>query len=199
MAAKGDLGTVSYGRVWTGQGRALKGAALALLVEEGETYGYLLASRLAQVLGPAWKVEPKQVYPLLDQLESAGLVTRQNRPAGPRQQRTWYVATEHAPAALAEWRRTAVRKEPMRAELQAKIAFSSREDGPELLALLEAYEAECLSLVEVNEDELPRPANRWRALVRKIGRDAIDMHLQAELDWIVAARLRLTEDLAADR
>ena len=171
----------------------LKGAVLGLLLER-PSYGYELASRLSGRLGPAWQIAPKSVYPLLDQLEKAGLAMSvvEPSPASPRQQRTVYYPTDQASAALALWMGTSVPKEPLRVELQAKIAVARTEDGEQLLALLDDYERECLELLQATSDEQPS-VRSWRTLLMDLTLEAADAHLRAELEWVTLARRRIRE------
>jgi DNA-binding PadR family transcriptional regulator len=171
----------------------LKGAVLGLLIER-PSYGYELANRLSARLGPAWQIAPKSIYPLLDQLERAGLAKSvvEPNPTSPRQQRTVYYPTEQAPAALSHWIGTSTPKEPLRADLQAKIAVARIEDAPRLLRMLDNYERECLELLEATcEEQLS--IQSWRTLLMDLTLEAADAHLRAELEWVTLARRRIQE------
>lgn len=176
-----------------GQARALRGATLALIVER-PGHGYDLAARLSHRLGPAWRISAKQLYPILQQLERDGLATCavERNPQRPRQDRFVYRATEQAPEALARWMESAVRKEPLRGDLHARIAVSKAHDAPKLLKLLDDYEAELIGLIE--ETTLPPAlAHSWDGLHMSLTHDHADAHLKAELSWLVEARRRIRE------
>jgi DNA-binding PadR family transcriptional regulator len=163
-----------------GTARALRGATLALIIERGG-HGYELANRLTRRLGPIWQIDPRQIYPILDQFEKTGLATRTEEPSPgrPRQARFVYHATEKAPAALERWMSSPVSKEPLRADVLARLAVAKPADASQLLLMLDEYEAEVLQLIEAASDE-PPPVRSWATL-------------QAEFAWIVATRRRIRE------
>lgn len=176
-----------------GRSRALRGATLALIVERGG-HGYELAHRLNRRLGPTWRVEPKQIYPILDELAGAGLATctEESNPDRPRQPRVVYRATQQAPEVLRRWLHSPVEKEPVRPELLARIAAATPADTADLLDALEEYERDLLRLIEAN-DELEPPIRSWSVLARSVVRGHADAHLQGELRWLVEARRRIRE------
>lgn len=178
-----------------GAARALRGATLALIVERG-TYGYALAHRLNARLGPGWRIEPKQLYPILDQLERAGLVTRAEETVSgrSRQRRIVYRATDRAPAAVRRWMDSPVHKEPLRPEIEARLSSASPSDAGRLLQMLDEYEIEVISLIEATDDGgAAASARGWAKLKRDGLRDRADAHLRAELAWVAAMRRRIRE------
>jgi DNA-binding PadR family transcriptional regulator len=176
-----------------GRSRALRGATLALIVERGG-HGYELAHRLNRRLGPTWRIDPRQIYPILDELVSAGLATsvEEPNPDRPRQPRIVYHATEQAPEMLRRWMRSRVEKEPVRPDVLARIGCARSEDAAELLNALDDYEHELLCLLEANDD-VHRSARSWSTLVLSVVRAHTDAHLQAEFRWLVDARRRIRE------
>ncbi len=180
-----------------GPARALRGATLALIVERAG-HGYELADRLRRRLGPSWQIDKRQIYPILDELERKGLVTRteEANPARPRQPRQVYYATERAPEVLANWMRGPVQKEAVRSDVMARIASARPEDAPGLLSVLDEYEAEVLQLIE-ETGEGQSHGRSWTGLLMDVAHDQADAHLQAELGWIVSTRRRLREYLAS--
>jgi DNA-binding PadR family transcriptional regulator len=182
-------------------GSPLQGALLALLLGEQEQalHGYMLTTLVERRLGPAWGVTRQSVYGALNRLEEGGLVSSTWKTASARGsghgQRV-YTATERAEAALSEWMHSPVSKEPVRIELQAKIAMSRACDAPQLLSALEAYERECLAVLrETNEAEVPMGS--WAGLAINLTRVGVDESIQAELRWITLAR-RWIEDFQAE-
>jgi DNA-binding PadR family transcriptional regulator len=175
---------------------SLKGAVLGALLER-PSHGYELAHRLGVRLGAGWQISPPHVYPVLDQLERVGLVRRviEPNPERPRQPRTVYYPTERAAQELSRWLGAPPRREPLRAELQAKIAASRPEDAPALLAMLEDYQRECVRLLEAG-DEVTPPARSWTTLLIALTREAHEAHLHAELEWLGMARRRIAEYVA---
>jgi DNA-binding PadR family transcriptional regulator len=182
-------------------GSPLQGALLALLLGEQEQalHGYMLTTLVERRLGPAWGVTRQSVYGALNRLEEGGLVSSTWKTASVRRaghgQRV-YAATERAEAALSEWMHSPVSKQPVRVELQAKIAMSRPCDAPQLLNALEAYERECLEVLrQTNEAEVPMGS--WAGLAINLTRVGVDESIQAELRWITLAR-RWIEDFQAE-
>ena len=174
----------------------LKGALLGLLLQR-PGHGYDLANRLHRRLGPAWQIEAKGLYPMLQQLERAGLISPQAIACnGPTGRRVVYHPTIRAQSALTEWMAAASAAEPVRVELQAKLAVARNEDLPQLLVALDCYEQERLVLLNASAEEFPRPRT-LATLAITLTRAAALTRLQAELDWAVLARQAIAEFAAA--
>jgi DNA-binding PadR family transcriptional regulator len=173
-------------------GSPLQGVLLALLLGEHEQslHGYMLTTLVERRLGPAWGVTRQSVYGALNRLEEEGLVSSiwkaaSNRRGGHRQR--LYTATDLAETALLDWIHSPAAKEPVRVELQAKIAMSRAGDAPALLKALDAYEQECFEMLrQTNEAEVPMGS--WTGLAMNLTRVAVDETLQAEFRWIATAR-----------
>jgi DNA-binding PadR family transcriptional regulator len=181
---------------WMRGSSPLKGALLGLILQQ-PGHGYDLANRLNRRLGPAWQIEAKGLYPMLQQLERAGLVLSEAISCnGPTGRRVVYYPTERAQGALTEWMAASAATEPVRVELQAKLAVARSEDAPRLLAALDYHERECLALLSASSEEFPR-ARSWAALAMGLTRAAALIRLQAELDWVVLARQAIAEFAAA--
>ncbi len=181
-------------------GSPLQGVLLALLLGEHEQplHGYMLTTLVERRLGPAWGVTRQSVYGALNRLEEEGLVSSEWKAAAIRgnghRQRV-YAATDRAEAALSEWIRSPASKEPVRVELQAKIAMSRARDAPELLRALDAYERECFEMLrQTSEAEVPMGS--WTGLAMNLTRVAVDESIQAELRWVTTARRWIDEFLA---
>jgi DNA-binding PadR family transcriptional regulator len=173
-------------------GSPLQGVLLALLLgdQEQALHGYMLTTLVERRLGPAWGVTRQSVYGALNRLEEEGLVSSAWKTASARGgghgQRV-YAATDLAEPALSGWMRSPVTKEPVRVELQAKLAMSRPQDAPQLLAALDAYERECFEMVrQTNDAEVPMGS--WAGLALNLTRMAVDESLRAELRWIATAR-----------
>jgi hypothetical protein len=134
---------------------------------------------------------------MLQQLERAGLVLSEAISCnGPTGRRVVYYPTERAQGALTGWMAASAATEPVRVELQAKLAVARSEDAPRLLAALDYHERECLALLSASSEEFPR-ARSWAALAMGLTRAAALIRLQAELDWVVLARQAIAEFAAA--
>src|SRR5215218_702464 len=123
---------------------SLKHAVLALIAER-RGYGYELVQRLEERVGPAWRLNPSAVYPALDQLERAGLVTSSARRGGTRRSpRIVYAPTPAGMTALETWlRATAAPPEPVRADLHLRLAFGRAEHHGALAVQLQAHAHAC--------------------------------------------------------
>lgn len=172
-------------------------ATLALIVEH-PVHGYELAVRLNRRLGPTWQIEPKLIYSILDDFTKENLVVaiKEPKPDRPRQTRTVYHATEHAPRALRHWMRTDVDLGPMRPDVVARMSAAGPGDAKELLRVLDEYESDLLRLLEANDGGNP-PVRSWRGLLLAITRSHTDGYLQGEFQWLVVARRRIREFMAA--
>jgi DNA-binding PadR family transcriptional regulator len=175
-------------------GSPLRGALLALLLSEqtrGPLGGYRLTTLVERRLGPAWRVTRQSVYGALERLEDEGVVASINRDAAGSGQRV-YAATSAAPAVLEEWMRRPVSREPVRVELQAKIAVSQPEHAPHLLEALDGYERDCFEMLRKTREAEVTPGS-WAALAMNLTRAAVDEGIQAELRWVAVARRWINE------
>jgi PadR family transcriptional regulator PadR len=181
------------------EGRSpVKAAALAVLLE-GPTYGYDVAKRINRRMGASWHVKEKHIYPVLRSLEETGLVWSQERPIeGPPYSRRFYHPTDEAVRARREWLITPPVGSILRADIHARLAFSSEEEIPELLRALREWRVDLLEEIEENaETETPRVS--WLGTVMSLYRAAVDKRLKAEVEWVGEACLALEEVLAEQR
>ncbi len=175
------------------EGRSpIKAAALAVLLE-GPTYGYEVAKRINRRMGASWHVQAKHIYPVLKQLEAEGLVWSQSRPIdGPPYSRQFFYPTDRAVLARQEWLTTPPAASVMRADIHARLAFSSEEEIPELLRALSEWRVDLLEEIEENvETETPRVS--WLGTIMSLYRSAVDKRLKAELEWVGEACRALEE------
>ncbi|HEY7831345.1 MAG TPA: PadR family transcriptional regulator [Solirubrobacteraceae bacterium] len=183
---------------WMRGSSPLKGALLGLLLQR-PGHGYDLANRLGRRLGPAWQIEAKGLYPMLQQLERAGLVSPQAVACnGPTGRRIVYHPTIRAQSALTEWMTAGAAAEPVRVELQAKLAVARYEDLPRLLLALDCYEQERRTLLSASAEEFPS-VRSLAELAMTLTRAAALTRLRAELDWAVLARRAIAEFAAATK
>jgi DNA-binding PadR family transcriptional regulator len=175
---------------------------LALLLgEQGRAlHGYKLATLVIQRLGPAWEIKRQSVYRALGQLEEERLAYSVEKPGlaqgGRGHGKRVFRATGRAEDTHTAWMEGPVAREPVRVELQAKIAVSRAQDAPRLLRALDTYERSCFKLLrETQEAEVPMGS--WAGLSRNLTRTAVDMNIKAELEWINLAR-QWIEDYVAE-
>ena len=180
-----------------GRLRELRGATLALIVER-PGHGYELTNRLNRRLGPTWQIEPRQIYAILDDLTEACLVRSVDdpNPDHPRMRRVVYHPTEQAQLTLRRWMQTELEPVPLRPNVVARITSATPGDAEELLRVLDDYETELLRLLEANDDVDP-PVRSWRGLLLAVARSHTDSYLQGEFQWVVVARRRIREFMAA--
>ena len=133
-------------------GSPLQGVLLALLLgEEQPLHGYRLTTLVERRLGPAWGITRQNVYAALDRLEDDRLVCSSWRNG--RRQKV-YSATCRAEAALAAWMESPLSREPIRAELQARIAMSRRQDSP-------SYYGRWTGMKATAFRRSPKPRGNW--------------------------------------
>lgn len=182
-----------------GASTPLRGALLGLLLER-PGHGGELANRLLSRLGETWRIDPNDVYRLLEQLEKDGLACSREEPRRGNQRRTRlvYHPTGDTAAALTTWMETLLPREPVRLGVQAKLAVAREEDGPRLLVALREYERECLALAQV-VSPASAPPRSWGGVIMECTRDSVYGMLQAEIDWAARTRRRIEEHAARRR
>jgi DNA-binding PadR family transcriptional regulator len=170
---------------------SLKHAVLALIAER-RGYGYELAQRFEERVGPGWRLNPSAIYPALDQLERSGLATSVARPGGTRRSpRVVYAPTASGETALQAWlRATDLPPEPVRSELHLRLAFAHHEHHAALRAQLAAHERACRELLA----RYPRPHGAPLGGEPGLVDDAVATRLRAELAWLAHARTAVDRD-----
>jgi DNA-binding PadR family transcriptional regulator len=176
---------------------AKRAAAVAVLIE-APGHGYDVARRVNRRMGVSWRVQEKHIYAILGQLQEAGLVSSQKEPCDEHPYvRKVYHPTEKALQARAEWFAASPAMGIVRADIDARLAFSTEADAPELLRALDEYRADLLEAIEANAATLT-PAVSWLGRVMSLSRSAVDRRLKAEIDWVGEARRELEGALLAD-
>lgn len=178
-----------------GRPAPLVGAVLALVVERSG-YGYELAQRLQERLGPSWRFGSPSVYPLLEHLERKGLVQRREREQpGQGRERVMYDATPAGKRWRRAWLAGPVRRESTRSELLAKMVSAQPGDAPLILAALDEYERDIIQLLEEYGGEERPAVSGFSGLMLGLVDDDICTLLGADRDWVVRARRRIMEYL----
>jgi DNA-binding PadR family transcriptional regulator len=180
-----------------------KHVVLGLLVEQ-RGYGYELQQRIDrrfEFLG----LSESTVYGLLTRLERDGLIEER----GPKETgrtkrgapRVIYGATEAGVAEFGRWMAAPCDAAIPREELHAKIVLSDPEDLPQLIAMAERQERECLAqlqqLTSRGLHELVDDGLAWRDVAAMLVEDAQAARMQATLDWLQRARAVMERRLAA--
>ena len=188
------------------------------MLVERRGYGYELVQRLVRRLGAAWQLNPSAVYTALDQLEAAALIRKAGAVAGKEQQRSSrrverviYEATPLGVQEFEQWlARPSMRLDPIRSEIQLKVALAGPDNVPPLLAsiaqeewIVKRVHQECLIAAgqggaarrdvrqAVGDDSWPVAAS---ALV-----NAAAIHqLEGQLAWIETVREALQRLSAED-
>jgi DNA-binding PadR family transcriptional regulator len=177
------------------QRRSLMESVVLGAVAERPGYGYELGKRISARMGPGWQFNPSGIYATLDKLEKRSLVEYEQRERGHRSPRSndrvIYRATEAGVEAFEDWLRRPVRKEPIRADVLARLAVSRPEHAPLLLGALDGYERECLDMIASADAHTSDDLNPWDRLMSEGLRDQALQHVRAELNWIKSMRVRI--------
>ena len=176
-----------------GASAPLRGALLGLLLER-PGHGGELANRLISRLGETWRIDPNDVYRLLERLEAEGLASsrEESRRGNQRRTRLVYHPTEETSGALTVWMETLLPREPVRLGLQAKLAVAREQDVRRLRVALTEYQRECLVLAQL-VSPTDGEVRSWTALFMDCTRDAVYGMLQAEIEWANRTRQRIDE------
>jgi DNA-binding PadR family transcriptional regulator len=181
---------------WLVGSSALKGPLLMLVLER-PGHAHDLATRLAQRLGPAWEIDPNDIYPMPDRLAKRGLLEGryEPHPKHPHKQILVYHPTEKTAEAVLEWVAEPVSREPERGELLALLAVAREEDAPEVLKRLEEFERGCYAITRVSEHEIP--TDTWMGMCMELARKAVFGPLKGEIEWAEEARAWIKERMAS--
>lgn len=180
---------------------SLKFGVLGLLVER-RSYGYELVQRLSERLGPAWQLNPSAVYAALDQLEDGALIRESDNTTGRRDGETRrragrviYEVTDEGELAFVRWMTNpSQRQEPIRSDIQLKMALATVEHVP---ALLDAMERERWRLRSLRNEVAcvqSEEASDWLTRRGELIQAAALARLDADLDWIAQAEAALAGD-----
>jgi DNA-binding PadR family transcriptional regulator len=165
----------------------MKYAVLGLLIER-RGYGYDLANRLQERLGPGFRAAFGAVYVSLDQLAKEQLVAESRRVQVGRQVKVYYEATEAGVQRFGRWMRESVGREPVRGELYLKLAVARDEDLGTLRDELQRLEHETLAELERCGRALGAEEEgeelRWEDAARWLADVAVVERLQADLRWL---------------
>lgn len=174
----------------------LRTAVLAALLHYEEGYGWDITDRLHQRMGPAWDIDAKRVYQVLEQFEEDGWACSEQK-RGPGKRGHWrrvYRPTALAERARLEWLGARRALPLMRSDIRTWVAFARPRDAPEVLRKLEEYELDCMEVLQ-DSAEMEEPAS-WHDRAINLLRAAIDEELRAELRWVARARREVKEYLA---
>jgi DNA-binding PadR family transcriptional regulator len=189
---------------------------LGLLVER-RGYGYELVQRLIRRLGTAWQLNPSAVYTALDQLEDAALIRRTGAAAGKapqrpsrRAERVIYEATPLGVQEFEQWlARPSMRLDPIRSEIQLKVALAGPDNVPPLLAsiaqeewIVKRMHQECLIAAGqggVARRDMRKAADEaWPITASALVNAAAIQQLEGQLAWIESVRETLQRLTAED-
>jgi DNA-binding PadR family transcriptional regulator len=170
----------------------IKAAALAVLLE-AQGHGYDVATRINKRMG-TWAIDPKHIYAPLKQLEAAGLVRFEREPIDePPGFRKVFYPTEAARQARRDWFDSRPALSVLRADIHARIAFSTEADAPELIRALAEYRADLLEAIELNAMTWAGPRGSWLGFVIGHLRTEVDKQCEAEIEWVNAISQDLEE------
>jgi DNA-binding PadR family transcriptional regulator len=167
-----------------------KHVVLGLMIER-PSYGYGLQQQVAERLEFLGLAE-SAVYKTIERLEADGLVeevgekqvgrTRRGAP------RILYRATPAGVDQFREWMATPCHRAVVRDELHAKLALSTPDDLPQLLATVESQAEECLAeLALLSRPSLAASTNvPWSAAARMMTDDFKARWLESLVDWLNA-------------
>lgn len=167
---------------------SVKLAVLGLLTER-RGYGYDIANRLQERLGPSFRPVANAVYVSLDQLVRQELAAEAERVQSGRVMKVYYEATPRGSARFAAWMTAPPTLEPLRGELYLKLAVARGEHLPALRLELERLERECVNDLQEQAAAMALgPGTRdevtWDVAARWLTDAAALERLNGDLRWI---------------
>jgi DNA-binding PadR family transcriptional regulator len=167
---------------------AARHALLGLLVER-PAYGYELANRLAELLGPTWAINPGQVSHTLRALEREGLITPAVDVAKDRKGRQVMAITQKGIEELERWwlQKPSGAAALPRRPLLVKLALAGPRRLEACLRQVEDYRCDCaerLNEIVLRHDAAAQgPGVRTDRILLRLGLRGDIVHLRAELEW----------------
>ena len=172
-----------------------KHVVLGLMIDR-PSYGYLLQQQLAERLGFLGLAD-SAVYKTIERLEADGWVEEVGGVSavgsvarGARSRRVLYRATAEGVDTFRTWMAEPCDRAVLRDELQAKLAVSTPDDLPRLMAMAESQAQACL--VELAQIQRPRltvagtPDVPWPVAARMMADDFQARWLEGLVDWLNA-------------
>jgi DNA-binding PadR family transcriptional regulator len=189
-------------------GTSARNAVLGLVIKR-PGYGYQLAQRADELLGPA-TYRRQTIYGALNRLEDKHLIREVGGPAPAgsasgdargrrRPDRTKFEATADGEEDFKRWLRASPSVPPPRENLHMRIRLSSPEDLPRLIDATRGEERVCLAEVAElqdrivqRENELPATrADDWSELMRLVGDEGEAEIYNARIRWLRRVRTLL--------
>ncbi|WP_221243239.1 PadR family transcriptional regulator [Conexibacter arvalis] len=169
---------------------------------ERRGYGYDIANRLQERLGPSFRAVSGAVYVSLDQLVRERLAAEAKRVESRRQVKVYYEATAQGRDRFSAWMSQSPAREPLRGELYLKLAVARGQHLPLLRAELERLERECMTELQAQTNTMalgPGAHDQvgWEVAARWLTDAAALERLGGDLRWIRMA-LRTIEQTADD-
>jgi PadR family transcriptional regulator, regulatory protein AphA len=167
---------------------AAKHALLGLLVDR-PAYGYELANRLAELLGPTWAINPGQVSHTLRALQKQGMITPvAEAPTDGKGRQVMAITQKGIDAVERWWLQDPARAVPLaRRPLLVKLALARPERLQAALRQIEVYRRGCaehLNEIARQHDAVPEgPPVRTDRVLLRLGLRGDMVQLKAELEW----------------
>lgn len=167
---------------------AVKHAVLGLLLER-RGYGYEVAQRLSERLGPQFSVPRGTVHSAIDTLHRAGEIDVIRRTLRGDQVAVWYGTNERGAATYRSWLDAPLTREPMRDDLYLKFAMVDVRRLSKFVTEFERLELECVAEIAALThgrplaDEMADPVTWATASRLLLDSRALD-HLNGDLAFI---------------
>lgn len=181
-----------------------KHALLGLLLDR-PAYGYELAYRLQERLGPAWAINSGQVSATIRQMEADGLIARVDRTAAAAHaKRQFFEITEKGIEDCERWRASDTPAARLtRRPLLVKLMLAGPDrlnDALEQIDVQQRDLAEQLKELSRLFGEVPDDGLQVRAdhVVLRLGLTADILELRAELEWLRQAHQMVSWLIARD-
>jgi DNA-binding PadR family transcriptional regulator len=125
-----------------------KHALLGLLLHR-PAYRYQLGDRLQKLLGPAWKINPGQLYRSIERLKQDGLIERIDNATDDEDERHVFAITDNGAEEFERWFEESTNEARLlRRPLLVKITLAGPQRLESALKQIASYEQTCAARVE---------------------------------------------------